>query len=223
MNREPALQGCTAGLKKRTQVTPPSGKRASNTWRREVRILLCPPQKKKRMKEIWKYIDGYNGKYQVSNIGNVRSFYKSEHGTPLKIMTLERHGLPYRFVSLFFKGKRKTAYIHRLIALSFIPNINKKPCIDHINGNTLDNRIENLRWVTYKENNNNPLTRMKHMYNKRYYNTQIPVREMNVKGEIIANFYSLKDAERKTGIPYQNIKRACEINSHTTHGRYFCY
>lgn len=52
-------------------------------------------------------------------------------------------------------GKRYT--LHRLIATLFIPNPQDKPCIDHINGDRTDNRVENLRWCTYKENNNNPI------------------------------------------------------------------
>ena len=55
-------------------------------------------------------------------------------------------------------GKRRTFKIHRVIAYFFIPNPDNKPCIDHINGNRQDNRVENLRWCTQKENANNPVT-----------------------------------------------------------------
>lgn len=65
----------------------------------------------------------------------------------------------YKQTTLLCKdGKRRTFKIHRVIAHLFIPNPENKPSIDHINGNRQDNRVENLRWCTQKENNNNPLT-----------------------------------------------------------------
>jgi len=61
----------------------------------------------------------------------------------------------YMIVGLWEKGKSKTILIHRLLALTFIPNPENKPCVDHINRKPDDNRLENLRWVTYKENAQN--------------------------------------------------------------------
>lgn len=65
----------------------------------------------------------------------------------------------YWFVILCKEGKTYSRLIHRLVAEAFIPNPDNKPCIDHINGNRQDNSIENLRWCTYEENNNNPITK----------------------------------------------------------------
>ena len=58
-------------------------------------------------------------------------------------------------------GKYVSRFIHRLIAEAFIPNPDNKPCVDHISTNKEDNSIENLRWCTYKENNNNPISKKK--------------------------------------------------------------
>ena len=104
--------------------------------------------------EIWKYISEYGEDYQVSNLGRVRSLKRKN----IKIMNIKinRHG--YCTVYLTKNGMLKTVTVHRLVAKAFIPNPENKPCIDHINTIKTDNRVENLRWVTHKENCNNELT-----------------------------------------------------------------
>lgn len=111
--------------------------------------------------EEYRKIPGLPIYYEVSNFGNVRTLdhhvkgrwgYMCLKGKTLKQCT-DKKG--YKFVTL---EKSKTYKIHRLVAKAFISNPCNKPCIDHIDGNRKNNRAENLRWVTCKENNNNPIT-----------------------------------------------------------------
>lgn len=105
------------------------------------------------MKEIWKDIEGYEGLYQVSNYGNVKSMertiYKRKCKTIMKTPSLSGKG--YLKTSLCKNGKIKYAFIHRLVAQAFIPNPENKPTVDHIDRNKLNNNVNNLRWATYTE------------------------------------------------------------------------
>lgn len=92
--------------------------------------------------------------YQITDDGRVWTKKQNKYLKP----SLNKG---YWFVILRKDGKNYSRFIHRLIAEMFIPNPDKKPCVDHINTNRIDNRIENLRWCTYEENNNNPITKEK--------------------------------------------------------------
>lgn len=107
--------------------------------------------------EVWKDIKGYEGLYQVSNLGNVKSiFYRNQ----ILKQTTDRYG--YKIIYLYKNKIRKTFKVHRLVATMFIDNPENKAFIDHINTVKNDNRVENLRWVTASENNNNELTLAKY-------------------------------------------------------------
>lgn len=108
--------------------------------------------------EEWRDIRGYEGFYQVSNFGRVRSidrvvkcrdFEMTRKGVVLKDAPMTGG---YRCVALQKDGKRKTFYVHRLVADAFVPNPNKLNECDHINRNPSDNRSVNLRWCTHEEN-----------------------------------------------------------------------
>ena len=96
--------------------------------------------------EIWRDIAGYEGLYQVSNCGRVKSFYRG--GRILK-QSLKRG---YMFVELYLNTNGKIHIVHRLVAQAFIPNPLNKLEVNHINGIKTDNRVENLEWVTRSEN-----------------------------------------------------------------------
>jgi hypothetical protein len=104
--------------------------------------------------EIWKDIQGYEGLYQVSNFGNIKSNcrgngkFKNE-----RILKLVKTKKGYISVRLLKNKIEKTYLVHRLVGLAFIDNLENKPCINHINGVKTDNNLLNLEWVTYRENN----------------------------------------------------------------------
>lgn len=110
--------------------------------------------------EEWKDIEGYEGKYQISNEGRVKSLnYNNTKNEKILKCAINRDG--YNFVILFRNCTPKIKKVYRLVAEAFIPNDYNKPCIDHINTIKTDDRVENLRWCTYKENMNNEITKEK--------------------------------------------------------------
>jgi hypothetical protein len=98
---------------------------------------------------------GYEPRYLISEVGQVLTLSKCCKGELLKQRIDARSG--YWTVKLHRDGKDSTQFVHKLLALAFIPNPDGKSCINHINGDKLDNRLTNLEWVTHSEN-------MKHAY-----------------------------------------------------------
>ena len=114
-----------------------------------------------------KFVEGTDNKVIITSDGRVfRRYpvcrkYPEKGFTGFREVNLSNACSGYLQVGI---GSRKTAYVHKLVARAFIPNPENKPCVDHIDGNKYNNRVENLRWVTIKENNNNPNTKCKIAY-----------------------------------------------------------
>ena len=122
----------------------------------------------KIVKEIWRPAVGYEKLIKVSTLGRVKSiervvdFGRQKRLVKSKILKPKDNGKGYKIV----RAGKKYPYIHRLVALTFIPNPNNLPEIDHLNCCKSDNRLCNLRWVNRKMNMNNPITLSRHKRKK---------------------------------------------------------
>lgn len=107
-------------------------------------------------KEIWADTHDFEGLYEISNFGRVKSLPKINR--PCEKLAKTRIGSSGRVQVMLHKGKiKKYVLVHRLIAYAFIPNIYNKPCINHIDNNPENNLISNLEWCTHQENTNHAL------------------------------------------------------------------
>ena len=185
------------------------------------------------MKEIWKDIKGYEGIYQVSNLGRVKSLDRIDSNNhPLKGVILKPYisNSGYLLVGLYKQQKRDRKLLHRLVAEAFIPNPENKPEIDHINTIKTDNTVflnedgsinyekTNLRWTTRKENINNPLTKTKMQinarkpskgkYGKKHHRSK-PIIQYDKEGNFIKEWDCANDVERVLGISNKHIGSVC--------------
>lgn len=159
------------------------------------------------MQEIWKDIEGYEG-YKVSNLGHVKS----------KKCVLKQ------FVSkgyLTVRLNNKTKRVHRLVAITFLSNEYNKKEVDHIDGNPLNNNVENLRWATRSENESNPITRKRlsnslsgrkcpwvrppeSRFGTNHYRS-IPISQFTLDDVFVSDYANAYEASRITGINKQSI------------------
>lgn len=170
------------------------------------------------MEEIWKDVPNYEGIYQISNYGRVKSFraynsYTKKYYKREKILNTKIDTNGYYVVSLCNKNQ-KYFRIHRLVAKVFIPNPNNYPIINHKDENKLNNRVDNLEWCTYSYNNS---------YGTRNKNISKPILQYDLDGNFLNEYCSINEASRKLNINHSSIIFALQGKSKQSHGYIWKY
>lgn len=169
------------------------------------------------MEEIWKTIKGYEGIYEVSNLGRVRSLdrtYKLINGYPQtikgRIMSQFNTKDGYKGIRLRTRTDRKSFKVHRLVAQVFIPNPENYPFVNHKDEDKHNNHVDNLEWCTPKYNLNYG-TVIERLSAKHHNHPKLskPVEQLTIEGVIIKTYPSIKEAARQLGLHAQNIGQCC--------------
>ena len=172
------------------------------------------------MHEIWKdiEIDGLKGKYQVSNKGRIKSLKRNI----IMKLQYDKDGYPTIFLWRFTRKTRTR--VHRLVAQTFIPNPKNKAQVNHIDGNKANNNVENLEWVTVEENMQHAYKTglNKPKYGKRHHLSK-KINQYDENMNKIAEYDSIREAERKTGYDNGFISACCKGRYQTAYGYIWKY
>lgn len=187
--------------------------------------------------EEWKDIKDFEGLYQISNYGRVKSLgrmikHDGSYSGYISIKECirkarrDKHG--YWYLNLNKNSVSKTKKLHRLVAEHFLEKVHGKEQVNHIDGNKDNNAISNLEYCTPSENNKHAFKiGLKKIWNKNLYgkansNTRI-IKQYDINGDFIKRFDCIADASRELGIKYNMIFRVCKGTRKQTHNYIFVY
>lgn len=173
------------------------------------------------MKEIWKDIEGYEGLYQISNFGKVKSFrpWNRSFGEKERILKPTINANGYEQVTLYrSQSDRHKFLVHRLVAKAFIENPEHLEAVNHKDENPRNNQVYNLEWCTLSYNNAYGTARVRGSITKGQR-----VQQLTVNGVLLATYESLQIASEITGIRKHAIKDCCSGHCQTGHGYVWRY
>lgn len=193
------------------------------------------------MEEIWKDIEGFEGRYQVSNLGNVKSLrYGGRYEVRNLVPKVNNKG--YEWVELFNNGKKKCIQIHRLVASAFIPNPEGYPIINHKDENPRNNCVDNLEWCDQKynvhyyierhaieySNHLNILKRYRESVERKWVRTRIgiygpykhkrKVKQVDKDGNVVRVWDCVSQIMREENKSQWSITQCCEGKRKTAYG-----
>lgn len=180
------------------------------------------------MNEIWKDIPGYEGLYQASNIGNVRSLKWNRSNKIKNLKPYEEGG--YMHVGIRHNGIHHNYLIHRLVAMAFIPNPSGYKEVNHIDGNKLNNTVVNLEWISRKNN-------VLHAINTGLRPPNVPcirkrrddsalckeVIQYDLNNNIVARWSSVFKIQEELGFKPDFVRRCCRGERKTYKGFIWSY
>jgi len=173
------------------------------------------------MNEEWKPIEGYEGLYEVSNLGRVRSLpreVKGHKGTPyLRPGCILKNHIDYKgyeYVVLTVNAKGIQKKVHRLVAMAFIPNPDNLPMVNHKDECKANNHVDNLEWCTALYNSNYGTGKSKCAWNKKV------VEQYDLNGNYMATYPSIMDAAKAVGTSKQQISSCVHNGRSKTAGGY---
>ena len=181
-----------------------------------------------KTEEVWKDIKNYEGEYQISNLGRVKSLDRIIRNEGLKgghkfyikkeqLLNPTQHKHGYYQVGLNREHKKKMFLVHRLVAEAFCRNPNNYKEINHIDGNKTNNSAENLEWVNHSEN-------MKHAYaNELNKGNHKKIAQFTLNNKKVDEFKSVLEASKKTGFCKQALSNAARGRYKTSYGYIWRY
>lgn len=162
--------------------------------------------------EVWQDIPGYEGRYQASTYGRIKSLERK--GTFLKVLKPIIHKNGYAFVDLYKNNRKKRFSIHRLISMTFLPKWeNEYTQVNHKDENKLNNRVENLEWCTCEYNINYGTGKQKRSNSK-----SKTVLQLDISKHLIRKWKSATEVEKQIGYSRRNICFCCNGKRKTAHG-----
>ena len=178
------------------------------------------------MKEEWKDIKGYEGLYQISNLGNVKRIkFINNIVEKEKIKILKPINNTYLQVALSKEGKVKVKNIHRLVAETFIPNPDRLPQVNHKDENKHNNNVDNLEWCSriYNMNYGSVKDKISKSHRKENIKKRKPIVQYDRNMHIIKEYSGICEAVKETNIDKSSIIKCCKNKQKTSGGYIWKY